>query len=52
MEPNSYANVTIIGTAINNVGEDIQNAKILGTVTNMGSNFWCRDSLLYRKSKC
>ena len=37
MEPNSYANVTIIGTAINNVGEDIQNAKILGTVTNMGA---------------
>ncbi len=37
MEPNSYANVTIIGTVINNVGEDIQNAKILGTVTNMGA---------------
>ena len=37
MEPNSYANVTIIGAAINNVGEDIQNAKILGTVTNMGA---------------
>lgn len=36
MKPNSYENVTIIGTAINNVGTDIQNAKILGTATNMG----------------
>lgn len=36
MEPNSYENVTIIGTAINNVGTDIQNAKILGIATNMG----------------
>ncbi len=36
IEPNSYENVAIIGTVINNIGTDMQNAKILGTATNMG----------------
>lgn len=36
IEPNSYENVAIIGTVINNVGTDMQNVKILGAATNIG----------------
>lgn len=36
VEPNTYKTVQIIGTAINNTGRDIQNAKILGAATNIG----------------
>ena len=36
IEPNSYENIAIIGTVINNVGNDMQNVKILGTATNVG----------------
>lgn len=36
LEPETYKTVQIIGTAINNNGEDIKNAKILGTATNIG----------------
>ena len=36
VEPNTYQSATIIGTVINNLGEDIKNAKILGSSTNIG----------------
>lgn len=36
IEPNTYKEVQIIGTAINNTGKDIENALILGTATNIG----------------
>ena len=36
VEPNTYQSATIIGTVINNLGESIQNAKILGSSTNIG----------------
>lgn len=36
VEPNTYQTVQIIGTAINNTEKDIQNAKILGSATNIG----------------
>jgi len=36
VEPNTYKEVGIIGTAINNTGKDINNAKIIGTATNIG----------------
>lgn len=36
IEPHTYQSVGIIGMAINNTGINIQNAKILGTATNVG----------------
>lgn len=36
IKPNTYQNVGIIGMAINNTGEDIRVAKILGSATNVG----------------
>ncbi len=34
--PNTYNRAAIYGTIVNNMGEDISNAKILGTVTSIG----------------
>lgn len=36
VEPETYTETKITGTAINNTEEDIDNAKILGTATNIG----------------
>jgi len=36
VEPHTYNTATIVGTVINNLGEDIQNVKILGSATNVG----------------
>lgn len=35
IEPNTYKEIQIIGTAINNTGKNIENACILGTATNI-----------------
>lgn len=36
IEPNTYQSAKIIGTAINNTGKNIQNAKIMGQATSIG----------------
>ncbi len=36
VEPDTYNRVAIYGTVVNNMGESIENAKILGTATNIG----------------